>query len=461
MPPNLALHFTISRALSSPGLKAMTIQLKWVLLISISSKSYSIPWYSIKFFRGEYPLTAPTPLTVLLSNCLTVLLSRVLPIFTRATNRAMITGTLTQPTLLLDENRCRANIERMWQKTREQAVVLRPHFKTHQSKTIGRWFRDCGTDKITVSSIGMAGYFASDGWNDITIAFPVNIRQVAEIEALSQKVKLGLLVVDAASIDFLGTHLRHEVSIWIKIDVGTHRTGLAPGNIDEIERIIDRLKAYANLHFAGFLAHAGHSYQGRSVTEVQQIYDQSLATLVALKRKYNAVFPDLAISLGDTPGASMVPHFGPVDELRPGNYVFYDLMQYEIGACTLDDIAVVMACPVVAVHPERKQWIIYGGAIHFSKDFLPMPGDRKCFGKMVDSNASSWSVTNVQDNPMLISLSQEHGIVQCDDHNFHQCKPGDITLWLPVHSCLTADAMGAYLTTDGKALDHYRQRLHK
>jgi D-serine deaminase-like pyridoxal phosphate-dependent protein len=218
---------------------------------------------------------------------------------------------------------------------------------------------------------------------------------------------------------------------------------------------------YPQLSFAGFLAHAGHTYQSRSVTEVQRIYDHSLGALLDLKKKYIAAFPGLRISLGDTPGASMVERFGPVDELRPGNFVFYDLMQEEIGACQMDDIAVAMACPVVAVHPERKQWIIYGGAIHFSKDFLQMQDGRKCFGRMVDISGDSWEAANARSNPILVSLSQEHGVVQCSEHNFDLCRPGDISLWLPVHSCLTADAMGTYINTQGAPIDHYRRRVYK
>ena len=373
----------------------------------------------------------------------------------------MRTNFITQPTLILDEQRCRANIERMYRKTREQNIVLRPHFKTHQSLAIGRWFRETGTDRITVSSVGMAYYFAEAGWDDITIAFPVNIRQIMELDELASKVTLGLLVTDATVIQQLGKQLGHEVNLWIKIDVGTHRTGLQPGDANGIDQIISEINKYPLLNFVGFLGHAGHTYQGKSLTEIQRIYDFSLTALLDLKQKYLATFPDLQISLGDTPGTSMVQDLGPVDELRPGNYVFYDLMQEEIGSCTMDDIAVAMACPVVAVHPERKHWIIYGGGIHFSKDFLPMPDGTKCFGRMVQLDENGWSVQHVQQNPYLISLSQEHGVVQCSDETFHFCKPGDLTLWLPVHSCMTADAMGAYVTTEDVAIDHYRQRLNK
>ena len=278
---------------------------------------------------------------------------------------------------------------------------------------------------------------------------------------LSSKVDLGLLVVDAWPIDILGQNLRNPVSIWIKIDVGTHRTGIDPSQSGVIEPILAQLAKYPQLQFKGFLAHAGHTYHCRSVTEVQRIYDHSVSSLLDLKSKYQTAFPDIRISLGDTPGASMVDQFGLVDELRPGNFVFYDLMQEEIGACQMDDIAVAMACPVVAVHPERKQWIIYGGAIHFSKDFLLMEDGRKCFGRMVTPTYNSWSTADISANPYLLSLSQEHGIVQCTDQNFDLCRPGDISLWLPVHSCLTADAIGAYINTEGAPIDHYRRRVYE
>ena len=51
-------------------------------------------------------------------------------------------------------------------------VDFRPHFKTHRSREVGRWFRDFGVAAITVSSVDMAQYFSNDGWDDITIAFP-------------------------------------------------------------------------------------------------------------------------------------------------------------------------------------------------------------------------------------------------------------------------------------------------
>lgn len=368
---------------------------------------------------------------------------------------------IIKPTLLLDTHRCKANIKRLVDKTRSQNVVLRPHFKTHQSRMIGKWFREEGIDKITVTNVGMANFFADDGWKDITIAFPVNVRQLEEINKLAGKVTLGLFVVEPSTIDLLGKKLEHEVAIWIKIDVGTHRTGIAPDGFKTIEELINAIRKYSHLQFAGFVGHAGHSYQARSRTEEQRIYDSSMDILLSLKQKYATIYPDLKLSLGDTPGCSMVDQFGPVDELRPGNFVFYDLMQEEIGSCEMDDIAVAMACPVVAVHPERLQWIIYGGGIHFAKDFLLMEDGRKYFGRMVHADINTCTTKDIKTNPYITSLSQEHGVIQCTEANFNSCRAGDLTLWLPVHSCMTADAMGEYHSTDGVILDHYRKHVYE
>ncbi|MEL6971921.1 MAG: alanine racemase, partial [Bacteroidota bacterium] len=69
---------------------------------------------------------------------------------------------ISTPTLLLDEQRCRRNIAAMVQNAEQQQVQLRPHFKTHQSLEIGRWFKENGVNKITVSSLAMAHYFAAE-----------------------------------------------------------------------------------------------------------------------------------------------------------------------------------------------------------------------------------------------------------------------------------------------------------
>ncbi|HJW29160.1 MAG TPA: alanine racemase, partial [Saprospiraceae bacterium] len=231
----------------------------------------------------------------------------------------MIFDQITKPTLLLDQERCLRNIDRIIQKTRRQGITLRPHFKTHQSLEIGRWFRQRGVDRITVTSVDMANYFLRDQWDDITIAFPVNVRQVEDIKLLTTQCRLSLVVVNPESLEILGHELKSGVHIWIKVDVGTHRTGIGPSHDDEIESLMDVMDRFPLLHFSGFLGHAGHSYGSRTKAEVEASYRQSVDIMAGLKKKYLSRYPLLLTSLGDTPGVSMTDDLRGVDELRPGN----------------------------------------------------------------------------------------------------------------------------------------------
>ena len=99
---------------------------------------------------------------------------------------------ITEPTLILDKKRCLANIEKMANKAKRNNINFRPHFKTHQSAEIGSWFRNFDVTSITVSSVRMAKYFAANGWNDITIAFPVNILEIGQINELALKISLNI-----------------------------------------------------------------------------------------------------------------------------------------------------------------------------------------------------------------------------------------------------------------------------
>ena len=99
-----------------------------------------------------------------------------------------------RPTLLIDKRRCLSNIQRMVNKSKRSNTLLRPHFKTHQSPQVAEWFRAYGISKITVSSVEMAALFASHGWNDITIAFPVNMLELPAIKDLANSIHLNLLL---------------------------------------------------------------------------------------------------------------------------------------------------------------------------------------------------------------------------------------------------------------------------
>ncbi len=355
---------------------------------------------------------------------------------------------IEQPTLLLDRARATRNIERMADKARRSGVRLRPHFKTHQAAQVGAWFRAAGVESITVSSVDMATYFADHGWDDITIAFPANIRQIRRIDALAAKVRLGLTVESLETAAALAGQLQHPVDIWIKIDTGYGRTGIVWNDTESIAALAGSIADHARLQLRGILCHAGHSYRARGHAAVAAIYDETVSRMQAVRQALRErAGADVLISIGDTPTCSVVERLDGVDEIRPGNFVFFDLTQLAIGACAETDIAVALACPVVAKHPARGQVILYGGAVHLSRDTLALPDGRLCFGQIARRATHGWGP--LIDGALVTSVSQEHGIVAVPPAVFDEVRIGDLLYVVPVHSCLTADLMKRYLTLEG------------
>lgn len=344
-----------------------------------------------------------------------------------------------KPTMVIDKSRVENNINQMLEKAKKSNVIFRPHFKTHQSAEIGELFREKGVDKITVSSLFMAEYFANHGWKDITIAFPVNLREVYKIDELARKCSLNLLVDSFFSTEQLTHSLINQVGLFIEIDNGYHRSGLLPEQITEIEKIVQIAEQSDQLAFEGFLTHAGNTYNAKGKAEILSIMDDAAAKLNALKAKYIDRFPDIIVSYGDTPSCSMADDLSAFDEIRPGNFVYYDIMQYHFGSCSMEDIAVAVACPVVSVYPERNELIIYGGAVHLSKEFIAADHDFKLFGYVVELNKSGWGEPIPR--AYVSSISQEHGIVKMPLKILKKFKPGDVVGVLPIHSCLTADLL--------------------
>jgi D-serine deaminase-like pyridoxal phosphate-dependent protein len=362
--------------------------------------------------------------------------------------------TIEKPTLLLNEKIARENIVNMATRARAARVKLRPHFKTHQSLEIGGWFRTEGISAITVSSLDMAQYFAKDGWQDILLAFPVNLRQIDGLNQLAGEIRLGLLVESCESADQLVAGLRHPVDVWIKIDTGTKRTGIAWDSPGDTLHVAQRVITSPYLRFMGLLTHAGSTYSVTSAAEVRQIHQDATLHLADTRQALiDQGCKTLLLSIGDTPGCSLMEYFSPADEIRPGNFVFYDTQQLKVGACTWDQIAVALACPVVALHPERSEAVIYGGAIHLSKDYTEQNSIRQ-YGLVCLPEGTSWGAP--LDGAYVARLSQEHGILHLTHPQLSHLKVGDLVCILPSHSCLTAQAMGSYLTLTGERIKMMR-----
>lgn len=356
------------------------------------------------------------------------------------------------PTLLLDESVARRNIARMRRKAEVHGLRFRPHFKTHQSRRVAGWFRDEGVRAITVSSLRMARYFADDGWDDITVALPVNLRETAEVAALAARISLAVLVESPHVAQWLDAALDTGVRAWIKTDTGYGRTGIPATDVGMLRATAHAVARSRHLDLAGLLTHGGDSYQAPDPAAVRQRFERSRLRMLEAAAVLRDEHPDIAISAGDTPGCTVAEDFTGIDEIRPGNFVFFDVMQMQRGICAAQDIAVALACPVVAIHERRDEVVLYGGAVHLSKEYIADGDGTQLYGLVALPEENGWS--DPIPDAAVVRISQEHGIVHLPADRRGGLEEGDLLALLPVHSCLTAECMRGYRCLDGSTADH-------
>lgn len=364
---------------------------------------------------------------------------------------------ITRPTLLLDAKKAMANLDRMLAKADRTGTELIPHFKTHQSKEIGSYFKERGVKRITVSSVKMAEYFAGAGWHDITVAFPFNPLEAEAVnKLLKQGTRLTILISDSSVIPKLKGVLLGKVQVLVEVDTGYNRSGINSSDIDQIKSVIGQINQNDQLEFYGLYCHPGNTYHADSIEDIRLIWSSSIKKMNLIKNAIEPLVAQVKIRMGDTPGCTVVEEMTGVDEIGPGNFIFYDLVMNYLNVCDETDIAVAVACPVVAKYASRNEIVVHGGAVHFSKDHLYDEQEQKFFGELVILSEEGWS--RIIPDAKLVSLSQEHGVLRVTDEVMETIEIGDVLGFLPIHSCLTANLLKSYLSLSGQYLEHMENK---
>jgi D-serine deaminase-like pyridoxal phosphate-dependent protein len=357
--------------------------------------------------------------------------------------------TFTKPTLVLDEDRVRRNIARMAARAARFGVRFRPHFKTHQSRPVGRIFREFGVEAITVSSVDMAAYFADDGWRDILIAFPFNSLEAREVAALASRCRLGVLVESKEGLSAVARAVPSAVDVWLKVNVGANRAGADWDDRRLLGAICREAERHPALRLRGLLTHNGRTYAARTPAALARVHGDAMRKMRRARAELAAAgFSGLEISVGDTPACSRLDEFADAAEIRPGNFVLFDVTQLELGTCGERDIAAAVACPVVSIHPARNEAVIFGGAIHLSMADAPTRREGRIYGRVCRPSGHGWG--RILPGTAVCAISQEHGIVRTTAAGIKKLKAGDILFVLPAHSCLTINLWDHYVGLDGK-----------
>ena len=273
---------------------------------------------------------------------------------------------LDTPCLLVDLDVLDANLEAMAAELGRREIALRPHVKTHSAGAVARRQIAAGARGVTAATIGMAEALVRAGIDDVFIASAVwPARGKAErLRALHDASALAVGCDSREGAVALGRAVsgaRRRLRVLIEIDSGDHRAGVSPDRVAALARSAAR----AGLEVAGAFTHGGHGYARPGAADGAAM-DEVLALAHAARELVEAGFEPEVLSAGSTPTAlrSARP---PVNEERPGTYVFNDRQQLALGGAAPAQIALYAAATVVST-AVPGQVVLDSGAKTLGKD---------------------------------------------------------------------------------------------
>lgn len=371
-------------------------------------------------------------------------------------------NTLQTPCLLLDRTVLERNIDQMVARTSRLGISLRVHVKTSKSVDVTRLVMDRGGVGITVSTVKEAAHFLEHGFTDMTYAVGV---VPGKLERLANMVRSGAsikLTVDSTEMArAVALHAEDsdvEFEVFIEVDTDGHRMGVDPGGA-ELVRIAELLSKARGVKLCGVLVHAGESYGLSTPAAIAEHAEQErrLSCNAAQVLRDRSI-PCPIVSVGSTPTALCAQSLQGVSEVRPGNFVFFDLFQVGLGVCTTDDIAVRVLSTVIGQNRSSNRLFVDAGALALSKD-TGTGGQRidQRFGLVQESAGTTSEM-------IVVEVSQEHGTISTrsgEPLDFDRFPIGSQLSILPVHSCMTCAAYSGYhVVAGGGNVEAFWERCH-
>lgn len=235
-------------------------------------------------------------------------------------------GEIPTPALIVYRQRVAENIRRMIAVAGD-ARRLRPHVKTHKMAEVVRMQLAAGIRAFKCATLAEAQMLARCRADHVLVACPLagpHRRLFASLVSQYPDTRLGVLVDDLRSLELLEQALlaqRQTADAYLDLDVGMHRTGIAPGPL-AIE-LFRRLAASPALRPAGLHAYDGHLKQ-HEADECRQASEAGFAAVDELAAALCREQSDrLEIVAGGSPTFAI--HARHADRvLSPGTCVFWD-----------------------------------------------------------------------------------------------------------------------------------------
>jgi D-serine deaminase-like pyridoxal phosphate-dependent protein len=195
-------------------------------------------------------------------------------------------GRILTPALAVYSEFVDANVSAALRLLGGNADRWRPHIKTAKLSFILRRLIELGVSNFKCATTLELFCACHSGARDVLVAYPVqgaNALRVREIALQFPVTRVSALVdtVDAVAAWGGGT-----IGIFVDINSGMNRTGIAPQRTEEVLRIVQAIRA-ARLEFRGLHFYDGHLHQAdlaERTTAAHLGYDQLMHLVAALAK---------------------------------------------------------------------------------------------------------------------------------------------------------------------------------
>jgi D-serine deaminase-like pyridoxal phosphate-dependent protein len=344
------------------------------------------------------------------------------------------------PGLLFYKDLIQSNIARMIE-IAGGPERLRPHCKTHKTREIARLELDAGITRHKCATIAEAEMLASAGVPDVLLAYSIvgpNAARLARLIRAFTGCRFSVLADHPEAVTALSrvlTTAGETVDVLLDVDVGQHRTGIAP---DEeavvLYELIDRLPGLVP---AGLHVYDGHNHQ-ESLAEREAAVKSLMEPVLALRAmlvKKGLPVPRLVV--GGTPTFAVFARMDlPGKECAPGTCVLHD---HGYGSRYADlagfTPAAVLLTRVISRPTARRVTLDLG----YKAVASDPPAGKRC----VLLNIPAYE-------PVL--QNEEHLVIETPGAG--RFAPGDVVYAVPTHICPTsAMHRQAYVVEDRRVTD--------
>ncbi|MCZ7480974.1 D-TA family PLP-dependent enzyme [Rhizobium rhizogenes] len=322
---------------------------------------------------------------------------------------------ISTPMPVIDEDRLAANILKAQSYLDEHGKAFRPHIKTHKIPAIARQQLQAGAIGINCQKVSEAEVFADAGFDDILITFNIlGAAKLSRLKALNARVgRLSVVVDSAATIAGLAGTFDTEkpLAVLVECDTGGKRCGVQTPEAALV--LAEKIDTAPGLVFKGIL-----TYPAPGGAEKVESFIRETMALLAAKSIECPVR-----SSGGSPdfyAAHLVPS---ATEHRAGTYVYNDRAMLRAGHCAAGDLAMHVLATVVS-RPTPDRAVLDCGSKALTSDLLGF---------------SDYGLIEGYEGAKIISLSEEHAVVDLSGCTSGRPEIGDVVKVVPNHTCVVSN----------------------